>query len=156
MSRSRFRYRQSKASKLTVEEQSQINDYLSQFKTAPTTMRIQFGKSKPLAIPLRLQQQVLNILTVASHGSNVAVTPLTSNLTTQEAADILGVSRPHIVSLLESKKIPSTKVGTHRRILRADLDTYLKQQNTSRSNALSNLMRETQKLNLGYTTRKGS
>lgn len=155
MPRSRFRYRQSKASKLTVEEQSQINDYLSQFKIAPTTMRIQFGKSKPLAIPLGLQQQVLNILTVASHGSNVAVTPLTSNLTTQEAADILGVSRPHIVSLLESKKIPSIKVGTHRRILRTDLNTYLKKQNNSRSTALSSLMRETQKLNLGYTKRKG-
>jgi excisionase family DNA binding protein len=119
-------------------------------------MRIQIGKSKPLPIPLRLQQQVLNILTVASHGSNVAVTPLTSTLTTQEAADILGVSRPHIVSLVESKKIPSTKVGSHRRILRADLDMYLKRQNSRRSTALSYLMRETQKLGLSYTTRKGS
>jgi len=156
MSLSRFRYRQSKASNLSVKEQSQISDYLSQFKATPSTMHIQIGKSKPLPIPVRLQQQVLNILTVASRGSNVAVTPLTSNLTTQEAAEILGVSRPHIVSLLESKKIPSTKVGTHRRILRADLDAYLIKQNSARSTALTHLMRETQKLNLGYTTRKGS
>ena len=150
MPTSRYRYRQSKPTNLSVEEQSQLSDYLNHAKSPQRTMHIQIGKSKPLRIPPRLQQQVLDVLTVASRGANVAVTPLTSTLTTQEAADILGVSRPHLVTLIDTKKIPATKVGAHRRILRTVLDTYLKKQVSTRSTALSHLMHETQKRGLGY------
>lgn len=150
MTSSRFRYRQSKPNTLSVEEQSQLSHYLNHAKHSQRIMRIQIGKAKPLSIPPRLQQQVLDVLTVASRGSNVAVTPLTSTLTTQEAANILGVSRPHLVTLIDSKKIPATKVGAHRRILRADLEIYLKRQATNRSSALTKLIHETQKRSLGY------
>ncbi len=147
---SRFRYRQSKPTTLSVEEQSQLSNYLNHTKGRSCVMHIRIGKAKPLRIPTRLQQQVINVLTVASRGAHVAVTPLTSTLTTQEAAERLGVSRPHIVSLIERKLIPATKVGAHRRILRSDFDNYLKQQTKIRSRALSSLMQETQKLGVGY------
>lgn len=61
-------------------------------------------------------------------------------LTSQEAADLLGVSRPHLAKLLDRGEIPSHKVGTHRRVLRADVEVFAAQIRLQRWRALTELM----------------
>lgn len=61
-------------------------------------------------------------------------------LTSQEAADLLGVSRPHLARLLDRGEIPSYKVGTHRRVLRADVEVFAAQIRLQRWRALTELM----------------
>jgi len=70
---------------------------------------------------------------------------------TQEAANFLEVSRPHVVRLLEKGDIPYSKVGTHRRIKVSDLVAYQKKMNSARSKQLNFLARQAQELNLGYS-----
>jgi excisionase family DNA binding protein len=73
-----------------------------------------------------------------------------ADISTQQAADLLGVSRPHIVSLLEKGDIPFLKVGTHRRIHLKDLIAYDKKIKKSRADKLDFLAAQAQELNMGY------
>lgn len=68
----------------------------------------------------------------------------------QQAADILNVSRPHVLKLLEEGIIPFKKVGSHRRILLDDLLVYANQQKDTRKEQLRFLTQQAQVLNLGY------
>lgn len=72
---------------------------------------------------------------------------------TQEAADYLDISRPHMVRLLERGEIPFSKVGSHRRIKVSDLVGYQKKMKASRRKKLNFLAKQAQELNLGYSNK---
>ena len=95
---------------------------------------------------------LLKVLLQASEalarGLTVRVVAVDEELTTQQAADILGVSRPYLIRLLESGKIPFTKVGTHRRVRMTDLLAYKEQRDAERREALQELTRTSQELGL--------
>lgn len=144
-----YRYRQSKAPVLSVEERSAVATLASRAK-ADGPLRIQVGQGRPILVPKILHAQIFAVLSLAAEGCPSAVDRLTLTLTTQQVAERLGVSRPHVVSLIESGKLRGAKVGTHRRILLADLEAYQARETSRRSKALTALVRHTRKLGLGY------
>lgn len=73
-----------------------------------------------------------------------------TEISTQQAAELLGTSRPYIVSLLEKGEIPFTKVGTHRRIQLKDLIAYKQKIKKNRADKLGFLAAQAQDLNMGY------
>ena len=75
---------------------------------------------------------------------------LDTELTTQEAANLLNVSRPFLIGLLDQGKIPFHKTGTHRRIRFEDLLTYMREEEQRQELVMSELAAEAQKLDLGY------
>jgi len=77
-------------------------------------------------------------------GRAITIVPINKELTTQEAADILNVSRPYMVKLLEERKIPFVKVGTHRRIRFSDLMAYKQHRDAERAQGLTELTQMSQ------------
>lgn len=90
------------------------------------------------------------LLEQMAEGHAVQVVPLNDELGTQEAADLLNVSRPFLVKLLEEGKIPFKKVGSHRRVLLRDIQEYQRAQQSIREKQLDFLSSQAQALNLGY------
>jgi excisionase family DNA binding protein len=81
-------------------------------------------------------------------GNSVAIVPIHKELTTQEAADILNVSRQYLVELLDTQIIPHNKVGTHRRIRFSDLMNYKNERDAKRQQGISRMTKKSQQLGL--------
>jgi excisionase family DNA binding protein len=103
-----------------------------------------------LALPKSVQELLVKILTEVSHGNMVNLVPVHAELSTQEAANLLNVSRPHLVKLLEQGDIPHHKAGSHRRIKYTDLRDYQIRQEEIRESAMAELAEQAQELGLGY------
>ena len=78
-------------------------------------------EQETVRVPLTAVKLLQRILSQMAQGNAVTITPIKSEITTQAAADILNVSRPYLIGLLENKTIASRKVGTHRHVLAATI-----------------------------------
>jgi excisionase family DNA binding protein len=101
-------------------------------------------------LPAAAVRLLTDMLSHLAEGRAVAVIPEDAELTTQQAADMLNVSRPHLVSLLEKDRLAYRLVGTHRRIRYRDVASYQRESAKKQRDALDALASEAQELDMGY------
>ncbi|MGH3635806.1 MAG: helix-turn-helix domain-containing protein [Mycobacterium sp.] len=82
------------------------------------------GAGERVELPPEAYRVLRQVIEAMRQNLAVTVVPQTQMLTTQQAADLLGVSRPTVIKLLDEAKIPFDRAGTHRRILLRDLLDY--------------------------------
>ncbi|WP_374611998.1 helix-turn-helix domain-containing protein [Sphingorhabdus sp.] len=123
---------------------------LARAKKDAVHVRLDDGTDLPL--PKAITPLLIRLLTEMANGNAVTLMPVHAELTTQEAANLLNVSRPHLVRLLEEKKIPFHKAGTHRRVKFVDLEAYKARFEQERRAALAELAAQSQELGMGYRT----
>jgi len=122
-------------------------------KKAPRTLRIQPEGGKEhvtVTVPIEAFALFLEILAQMANGNAVSIVSVQAELTTQQAAELLNVSRPFLVGLLEEKKIPYRTVGTHRRLMVSDILAYKDRDSAYRRKIADDLAGEAQKHGLGY------
>ena len=115
--------------------------------TDPVPARFGAG-TETVDIPTPAVRLLKEILEQMAHGNGVALTPLHAELTTRQAADLLQVSRTHLVQLLDDGRIPCRKVGAHRRVRAEDVLTYRHETESRRRRALDELTARDQELGL--------
>jgi len=93
---------------------------------------------------------LVQLLNEMGKGNAVTLMPIHAQLTTQQAAEILGVSRPFLVKELQGGNLPFHMVGTHRRIFFKDLMSYKDASLRMHNDAMNELTRQAQELNMGY------
>jgi excisionase family DNA binding protein len=109
------------------------------------------GGALRILVPAPAVQLLFEVLRELGRGNAVTVVPSQSELTTQQAADILNVSRPYVVKLLEEGRIPYRTVGPRRRIRFADLMAFKQTDDAYRRRVADELTREALELGMGYT-----
>ena len=136
---------------VAVESQRALAACLS---TRCETQRIQIideeNRAHPVELPTTALRLLVDILAELADGNAVKVVPIHAELTTQEAADMLNVSRPYLVKLLESGALPFRRTGKHRRVRLADLMAFKAARDRSSAQAMEELTRQAQDLRLGY------
>jgi excisionase family DNA binding protein len=111
-------------------------------------VRFESAPDEPVVLPAAVVRMLRALLTELGKGNAVTLMPHHAELTTQDAAGLLNVSRPFLVGLLESGQLPYHKVGTHRRVKFADLMTYKHRRDEQSEAALRELAALSQDLKL--------
>ena len=122
--------------------------------TRADTQRIQIfdadNKAHQVELPTSALRLLMDVLAELAEGNAVRVVPVHAELTTQEAADLLNVSRPHLVKLLEEGELPFHKTGKHRRVRFADLMLFKAAREQASADAMRELAEQAQELGMGY------
>lgn len=108
------------------------------------------SEADDLVLPGHVLQILLDVLSEMSKGNAISIIPHHQELSSQEAANLLNVSRPFLVGLLEQGGIPFRKVGAHRRVLLNDIMAYREQTEQLRTKALDDLAALSQEDGMGY------
>ena len=133
---------------LAAESSRRLAELLQQ--NAKLSLHASAGKKKEsIEIPEAAFRLLSDILVEMAKGNAVTFIPVHAELTTQQAADFLNVSRPYLIDLLNESKIPFHKVGTHRRVFFKDVMEYKKAIDKLRLETLESLADADQELGLG-------
>ena len=138
---------------LPTKEDSQLAAESSRILSALTDngdFRVQLEGGQQLVLPSAVKTLLAHLLTEMSRGNAVTIIPIHAELTTQEAADFLNISRPFLIGLLEKGEIKFHTVGTHRRIRFEDLTTYKDKKDRESNDAMTELTKQAQELRMGY------
>lgn len=125
-----------------METANQLRKLLASYVEGEATLKVTDEKTKKAAditLGPGLSELLMELLRHVGNGDAVTLVPVSQMLSTQQAADILNVSRPHLVSLLDLGVIPHTLVGRHRRVLAEHLFAYKQSRDSKRSDALARL-----------------
>lgn len=132
-----------------VRGQRELAAYLStKMETQKIAIQDADNISHQIELPTSSLTLLISILGELALGNAVQVVPVQAELTTQEAANILNVSRPHMVKLLEEGKLPFHKTGCHRRVLFSDLMKYKDQRENESNKAMQELADLSQELGI--------
>jgi len=135
--------------KSTISMFRETSNNLIKKQSSVVKIKVQ-DEGRYLEIPPKAFSLLYDILSNMAEGKSVTLIPSDSEVSTQQAADMLNISRPHIVKLLEDGLIPFKKVGSHRRIQLKDLMKYEKALKANREKQLDILAKQAQLHNLGY------
>ena len=108
------------------------------------------GDEARVVVPRAAFELFVRILGEMANGNAVTIVPVHAELTTQQAAELLNVSRPYMVTLLEDGKMPFRMVGTRRRVRFEDLVRFKQQDEADREKVVDELTAEAQRLGLDY------
>lgn len=122
-----------------LESYNTLAASIDQLRTDFPEIEIEENEER-IRIPISALKFLARILKEISQGNPVSIVPIATEITTQAAAELLGCSRPHVVKLLESGKIPFNTVGKHRRIRYDDLVAYKKEMKAMQRKKLQELM----------------
>lgn len=121
------------------------------YRPEPMHITVQNGmKGTDMVIPASAAKVLMHVLQEMAAGHSIIVMPNDSEISTQEAADILNVSRPFLVQQLEKKVLPFRMVGSHRRLQLRDVLNYKRTVYAEREKVLDDLVQQAQELDMGY------
>lgn len=106
------------------EEAKEVSRQLHEVKPGDLRIRIESSTGEEVAIPAGLGRLLQHILRLAATGKSIAITQVTQELTSVEAAKMLGMSRPTLLKLASKGEIQSHKVGSHARFVREDIKAF--------------------------------
>ncbi len=120
---------------------NQLRQIIAAHADGDVKLRLLDDEKQPSEVILTpaLSSLLMELLRHVGRGDSVTLVPVGQMLTTQQAADILNVSRPFLISLLDRNEINFTTVGRHRRIRAEDLFAYKRMRDEKRESALSRL-----------------
>jgi excisionase family DNA binding protein len=108
------------------------------------------GETHSVKLPARAVKLMIEVLTQLGQGNSVSITPIHAELTTQEAADMLNMSRPTLIKLLDSGELAHSRTGNRRKVAFVEVMRYKQDLDAKRFKALDELSALDQELNLGY------
>ena len=120
------------------------------WRAAKDSLTVRLENGDELTLPKAATRLLAHLLMEMGQGHAVTIIPIHAELTTQQAADLLNVSRPYLVSLLDAKKIPHHKAGTHRRVPFSDLSRYKDEFEKRRIAVMDELAAQAQTEGMGY------
>lgn len=127
-------------------EASNLSRLEQLLEKAPSKLVVVGFDGEEVYLPGSIYQILRQVTPLLAQGKGVTLVPHEQYLTTQEAANILNVSRPFLYTLLDQEKIPYTKIGSHRRIKAEDLFNYKHNRDSQRRHALTELIEYSQDL----------
>jgi excisionase family DNA binding protein len=120
-------------------------------KNRPLKLKVtDADQEQPIELPPGAALLLMDILEAMAAGRGITLIPENAELTTVQAADVLNVSRPFLIKLLEEKALPCRKVGAHRRIRMEDVMAYKARIDADREAVLDQLVAEAQEQDMGY------
>ena len=128
---------------------ARVRGYLAQHRDlAQIRITVEDGERESLELPREAVDLLASVLAHMAAGRGVSVVPRNAELTTQQAADLLNVSRPFLIGLLKAGEIDYRSVGTHRRIKAASLIDYMRKDDLRRREAAGELTQLGQEMGL--------
>jgi len=128
----------------------QLKGFLDGYPTTAPQVHLEGEGLTGVTLPAVALRPLVAVLDELANGDAVAVVPVHAELTSQQAADLLNVSRPYLIKLLDDERIPYRKVGNRRKIRLSHLLEYRRREEAGRREIADKLTREAERIGLEY------